>query len=260
MISKPCIVFNNVSLRIDSNKSLFENFTFTITKNTITLLIGPTGSGKTSILKLIKGIIPYLNNFIISGSIIHNGEKKNEDNYFNQSLEIGYLFQDFNLQFVGSTVEQELVFSLENMGQPRKVIQERLSWFINKYPRIEAILQRNPYTLSGGELAQIVFISTIISDPDILLLDEPLENLDNASKNIFLDMVASYKDKKTILICTHDIEPFINIVDEIVVINENKNKITQYEDKNTFLGHIELYPWINLSQMAKNYYLQQELG
>jgi len=256
MNSTDHIQCQDVNLTINSTQ-LFERLKFSITKNSFTLLVGPTGSGKTTILRLIKGIIPYLMSYTVNGSISIDGEQKTEENFFKQSINIGYLFQDFDLQFVGSTVEQELVFSLENMGQPRHVIRERLDWFLDKYPFFSSILNRNPHTLSGGELAQVVFISTIIGDPDTLLLDEPLENLDSKSRKVFLELLRSFKGSKTIIVSSHDITPFLKLTDKILVISENNHYLKEYDSKESFLRNIDKYPWINLSPLAVDYYLHK---
>lgn len=250
MKSSSFISFQDVQVLFDSKTTLFNNLSFQINKNSFTVLVGPTGSGKTTILRLIKGIIPYLISYSITGNISINNEFKSEENFFRQSLEVGYLFQDFDLQFVTSSVENELIFSLENTGQSREVIQERLSWFLQKYPFFKTILTRNPHNLSGGELAQVIFISTIIADPEILLLDEPLQNLDFIAKSQFLRIIESYKNKKTIIISSHEIEPFLSIADKFLVINPQTSTIDVYDSKKDFLSNIESYPWINLSPIA----------
>ena len=255
MNSQFSINCKDLSVKSNLESFLVENISFSIKKNSLNLLIGPTGSGKTTILRVIKGIIPYLISYNIQGSISINDEVKTEENFFKQSIEIGYLFQDFDLQFIGSTVEQELIFSLENMGQPRQIIQERLNWFLSKYPFFTKILHRNPHTLSGGELAQVVFISTIINDPEIILLDEPLENLDSKSKEVFIDLLMLYKGKKTILVSTHNIMPFIDLLDKIIVITGTDTPIKEYNSKEEFFNDIEYYPWINLSSLVIDYLL-----
>ena len=258
MNSSSFLSFQDVNISFKPNEYLFENLSFQIEKNSFTILIGPTGSGKTTILRLIKGIIPYLINYEIKGKIFLNNNLKMEKNFFKQSLDIGYLFQDFNLQFVTSTVENELTFGLENTGQAREIIHERLNWFLEKYPVFKKLLTRSPQTLSGGELAQIVFASTIIADPDVLLLDEPLQNLDFFGKSQFLRIIESYKKIKTIIISSHEIEPFLNVADKFLVINSKTSTIDEYFSKKDFLRHIYLYPWLNLSPMVKKYYLQED--
>lgn len=255
MNSEEFISFKDVGLKYHSDSELFKNLNFSIKKYSFNLLLGPTGSGKTSILRIIKGIIPYLAQFSLDGTILINNAIRSEKNFFKLGIDFGFLFQDFDLQFIGSTVEQELIFGLENMGQPRDVIKERLEWFLNKYPFLRKILQRNPHTLSGGELAQVVFISTVITDPDTLLLDEPLANLDSKSRNIFLELLASYKGKKTIIIASHDIKPFINLADKFLVISDNHQTLTEYNSKKLLFQDINLYPWMNISHLAITYYL-----
>ncbi len=248
------IYFKDVGIKFNSNSCLFENLNFSIKKNSFNLLLGPTGSGKTSILRIIKGIIPYLAEYSLDGSILINGEVRTEKNFFKHSIDIGYLFQDFDLQFVGSTVEQELIFDLENMGQPLDVIQERLKWFLEKYSFLKTILQKNPHNLSGGELAQVVFISTVISDPSSLLLDEPLANLDSKSRGMLIELLTSFKNKKTIIIATHDIKPFIELADKFLVISNVGPVITEYESKKALLRNIKQFPWMDISPLAIKYY------
>ena len=257
MNSNSFISFENVTINFNSKSRLFKNLCFEIQKNSLSLLIGPTGSGKTTILRLIKGTIPYLINQTVEGNVILQNQKKTEENFFSQSVEIGYLFQDFDLQFITSTVENELIFSLENMGQPREIIHQRLNWFLSKYPNFKSLLKRKPNTLSGGELAQVLFISTVIADSDILLLDEPLQNLDYAGKNQLLQIISTFKGKKTIIIASHDIEPFLQITDKFLIIDTINSSITQYHSKKEFLRNLHLYPWISISLIAKNYYLQE---
>ena len=97
----------------------------------------------------------------------------------------------------------------------------------------------------------------MFSDPDILLLDEPLENLDSKSKTLFLELLHSYKGKKTIVISSHDIASFISLTDEILVLSKDEKTIIQYPSKVSFLQDIDKYPWINLSPLAKWHYLQK---
>ena len=257
MNSKPILTLKNISVNFSHKTSLFDNLSFEIRKNSFNVIMGPTGSGKTTILKLIKGIIPYFINLDVNGTIYLNSQLKSEDTFFRQSLDIAYLFQDFDLQFVGSTVEQELVFSLENLGQPRDIIEQRLQWFTSKIPSLISLLHRGPHTLSGGELAQIVFISTVINDPEIILLDEPLQNLDSQAKKRFLDLLRMWKGKKTIIISSHDIEPFLQLTDTFLLLSKESGSIKEYTSKNSFLQNIHQYPWINLSPLAVKIYLAE---
>lgn len=257
MISEPIISLENVAVNTSTTTKLIENISLSIPKNSATLLLGPTGSGKTTILRVIKGIIPYLINHSVTGKTIINNQEKNLKNYFRQSIDIGYLFQDFDLQFTSSTVEQELIFSLENLGQPETVINNRLQWVLSAYPHFKNILRRNPHTLSGGELAQVIFMSTILGDPEILLLDEPLQNLDKRGTESLLQTLQSYKDKKTIIISSHQINQFIKLVDNVIVLNPINQNIDIFSSKKEFLSRVSDYPWLNMSNIASNHYLKE---
>jgi energy-coupling factor transport system ATP-binding protein len=252
------IAFENVTINFHPSRSLFNKLNFRVKKSSLNLLLGPTGSGKTTILRLIKGIIPYLNNNInIKGKIYINGEMKTDLTYFKQSIEIGYLFQDFDLQFIGSTVEKELAFQLENMGIPSLDISQRIQWYSDNFS-LSNLLHRPPHSLSGGELAKVEFISTVIPDPSIILLDEPLANLDHTSKTTILEVLKEFYGKYTIIISTHDFIPFIDLVDSIFVIN--KGQIICYSDVQSFLKDGNKFEWLNISELARNYYLRWGFG
>ena len=118
--NKPIVEFNNVGLQLIQSITLFGSLNFKILQNSCCLLVGATGSGKSTILKMIKGLIPYIIPHKVTGEIIILNELKNHKNFIRQSLNIGLLFQDVEMQFIGSTVLQDLAFGLENLGIPRK--------------------------------------------------------------------------------------------------------------------------------------------
>lgn len=258
MIGNTAIKLDKIQVKTKNNISVVQNINLNIEKNSCNLLIGPTGSGKTTILRLIKGLIPYLIDYDVTGKIFIDNELKTEQTFFRQSIDIGFLFQDFELQFIGSTVELELAFSLENMGQPKEVITERINWIKENYPHIIQIMNRNPHTLSGGELAQVVFLSTILNDQNILLFDEPLQNLDSKGTRIFLQTLQAFLHSKTIIISTHHIEQFIPYTDNFFVLNTITNQIDQYKSKREFLTNTIKYPWLNITKKAIDYYLRGE--
>lgn len=230
---------------------MFQDVSFSLRKNSFTALIGPTGSGKSSLLKLIKGVIPYIQKPLsLSGEIIINGVKKDPQSYFRQSIQTGYLFQDFDLQFIGSTVEKELAFQLENMGIPSQIIEERIQWFTKKF-NLSSMLSKAPHTLSGGELAQVEFISTIISDPLLLLFDEPFVNLDYVAIQQLLDIFRSFHGQYTILVSTHNFIQFLDLIDTVLLIDGGQ--ILQM-DITSFLTNTDQFPWLNISNLTLKYY------
>ena len=248
------IRFDQVSLSYIKDQPLLTNVSFTIPENSFVLIIGPTGSGKSTLMRLIKGIIPYLLSESIEGNIIINGQIKDNNNFFEQGLNIGYLLQDFDLQFIGSNVENELVFGLENMGIPKDDMNMRLDWFFQQFPSLIDLKFREPQTLSGGELAKVEFISSVITDPSIILLDEPLENLDKSSRDEFFTTLKHFKNKKTIVVCTHEIEPYLELADKIIVLNNSSHSVTEYDSIKEFFLNISKYSWLNISKIAIDYY------
>lgn len=253
---KSYIKFSNLSANLPNNRLLFENLNLSIKKNTLTLLLGPTGSGKTTILRIIKGIIPFLNKDIdITGKVFIGNEEKDTSTYFSQSLNIGFLFQDFDLQFIGSTVENELSFQLENFGISSSDIKMRIQYYSNKFPIIKELLNISPQSLSGGELAQVEFISTLISDPWIILLDEPFANLDSIGIKTIIKLLSELKKEKTIVISTHDFIPYLDLIDEIIVLDPMRSILHHYLSFKEFIRDIKKFKWLNVSEIAVKYYL-----
>ena len=95
MIKNSAIKLEDVQVLTNNSEIIINNINLEIEKKTFNLLIGPTGSGKTTILRLIKGLIPFLLDYQVKGKVFINGELKTEKNFFHQSIDVGFVFQDF---------------------------------------------------------------------------------------------------------------------------------------------------------------------
>ena len=243
--------FQNVGLQISSDNTLFRNLTFKIPKNSSCLLLGPTGSGKSTILKMIKGLIPYIIPFKVTGTISVLNQIKDYKNYIQQSLDIGLLLQDVEMQFIGSTVLQDLAFGLENLDIPKKKMINLISTFENNYPLLQKVKNRTPWTLSGGELSVIEFLSTIITQPQLLLCDEPLKSLDHLSRTQFLTYLSEFTRNNTCVIATHTVEPFLDFINYVVALDVEQKCIAFQGSLDNFLNHIHEFKWLELPLMKE---------
>jgi len=213
----------NLSISISPPNKILDNFNFSIEKGKTYLLTGPTGCGKTTLFKFLKGIIPLFYPAEIKGTVKINSNSLNIEKFLEYRTQIGYLYQDPQLQVIGTTVENDLAFSLENKGYSREKVIENIQ-LLSDQMQLNHLLERSPNDLSGGEIALVALASLILEDPSIYLLDEITAFLDKTSKENVLNSLLHLKSKKkTILIISHDIESYLPMVDEIIVIKRGEN-------------------------------------
>ncbi len=245
------VEFEDVTFRYHT-KPIFTSLSFQIPSNSCTLLLGPTGIGKTTILRMIKGIIPYFLPYLLTGRISVFSEVKTEHNYLEQNLDIGYLFQDTEMQFIGSTVEQDLAFGLENMGIPSHKIKAHIEHLGYHFPIMQNLKHRTPYSLSGGELTLVEFLATLIMQPKLLLCDEPIAHLDSFASQQFLAFLEKYLKNYSCIISTHSIEPFLPLANYIVALNPSSGQLAYQGNVKDFLDRINEFFW--LEQPLISYY------
>ena len=196
---------------IIGNKEILKNINFTLSKDSISCILGPSGSGKTSLLKLIAGLERVQN-----GSIkINSKEVSSKSKHLpTEKRNIGFLFQDYAL-FPHLTVKQNLEYPVNYKTSPHTIED------IIKLIKLPNSLNKYPHELSGGEQQRVALARSIISNPDILLLDEPFSSLDlNLREDVRDDTLhLLQKSNVSVIIVTHD--PFeamfisnqINIMD-----------------------------------------------
>lgn len=205
------------------NTSVIEDFNLSVDEGSFTTLLGSSGCGKTTILRLISG---FLNPD--SGTIKINGEIQN--NVLPNRRKVGMVFQDYAL-FPHLTVEQNLFYGL-NLTRPSKEQKAQNEQIVKTTARnldIESLMNRFPSELSGGQQQRVALGRALVLQPKILLMDEPLSSLDT---NLRLKVREELKEiqqrlKITTVYVTHDREEAFSLSDKIAVMNNGK--IVQYD-------------------------------
>ena len=200
------------------NTAVIEDFNLSVDEGSFTTLLGSSGCGKTTILRLISG---FLNPD--SGTIKINGEIQN--NVLPNRRKVGMVFQDYAL-FPHLTVEQNLFYGL-NLTKPskeQKMQNEQIVKTTAENLDIQNLLKRFPSELSGGQQQRVALGRSLVLKPKILLMDEPLSSLDT---NLRLKVREELKEiqkrlKITTVYVTHDREEALSLSDNIAVIHEGK--------------------------------------
>lgn len=204
---------NDISLEIYAGELIF----FT----------GPNGCGKSTLFKLLNGLI-----FPTKGEYYFDNKKidKNtlQDNIFAKNFHkrIGYIFQNPDVQLFNATVYDEIAFGPRQMNLNEEIIHQRVNELLI-YLNIQHLQDRPPYHLSGGEQKKVALAAILALNPDILMIDEPLNGLDNKTRQWFKDFLIDFiKANKTILISTHEQE----------LLSLPHSRIIKFNDKHTILN------------------------
>ncbi|MFX0170783.1 MAG: energy-coupling factor ABC transporter ATP-binding protein [Candidatus Hodarchaeota archaeon] len=212
----------NLTIRFSNSSPIIKGCNLKFSQGKTYLLTGTTASGKSTLLRFIKGLIPLFYSATIFGEILVNGKLLTLEEFWEYRNEIGYLFQDPPLQVIGSSVERDLAFGLENLAIPpleMKTIIEKIAHRLN----IELLLNRNPDELSGGELALVALASILVLQPKILLLDEFTAFLDNSSRTqVFKTLKEIQTPNQIIIIVTHYLKEVLPLVDEVIVLDKGQ--------------------------------------
>lgn len=208
---------------VESSKCTINDVSFTINKGEYVALIGHNGSGKSTIAKIIVGILEAFTDGNENDGVYIDGIKMTENNYQSLQKKIGMVFQNPDNQFIGSTVQDDIAFSLENVAMPydqMKVLVEEYSKKVGMYE----YLSREPSSLSGGQKQRVAIAGTLVRHPEILVLDEATSMLDPQGRNDIRTLIRNMKKENpdlTIISITHDIEEAYQS-DRVIVINKGK--------------------------------------
>jgi len=185
-------------------------------------IVGANGSGKSTLLKMLDGLV-----FPTSGAIRAFGAPLTEDALEDPAYRrdfrarVGFVFQEADVQLFCSDANDELAFGPLQLGLERDEVERRVREAAQQL-RIEGVLDRPPYTLSGGEKKRVAIASVLTMQPHVLLLDEPTNALDPRSQVWLLDVLEDWKrEGRTVVMATHDLSAAAESADRIVVLSED---------------------------------------
>jgi energy-coupling factor transporter ATP-binding protein EcfA2 len=208
---------------LNTEKPALEAINVDIYEGEFVGIIGPNGAGKTTLALSMDGLIPGQYHGVKQGTVKVMG--KEVDDYPRGQLQrqVGVVFSDPEAQFTAMTVEDELVFGLENQGLSITEIHERLEW-VTELTALKPLLPKPPYEISGGQKQRVALAAVLAMMPKVMVLDEPTSMLDPISRKRIFEVLGRLKREQhnTVIVIEHSLENLIPLADCMILLSEGK--------------------------------------
>ena len=220
---KSIIDVKNLSFRYKESQEYYDvkDITFHVKRGEWLSIVGHNGSGKSTTVRLIDGLLEAE-----SGEIVIDGQRLTEENIWNIRRQIGMVFQNPDNQFVGATVEDDVAFGLENQGLSRQEMQKRVEEALDLVGMLD-FKKREPARLSGGQKQRVAIAGVVALRPAILILDEATSMLDPEGRRELIETVKGIRKDydMTVISITHDLEE-VAMSDRVLVMKKGSIEST----------------------------------
>ena len=234
------IIFDQVSADYQLGpiraKNIIDDVSLQIQPATFNAVIGQTGAGKTSLLKLINGLLSPSSGSIQVGDIILESATKNAD--LNQVRKrVGMVFQFPENQLFAETVEADIAFGPKNFNFSPEEVRRSVDRSLEQVGLSKELLSRSPFSLSGGQQRRVALAGVLATKPDVLVLDEPGAGLDSNGKREIFSLIKKLneQDHVTVLVVTHDMNDVAMYADHVLLLG--KGKVVTYQETKAFFSH-----------------------
>ena len=220
---KSVVDVKNLSFRYKENQEYYDvkDITFHVKRGEWLSIVGHNGSGKSTTVRLIDGLLEAE-----SGEIVIDGQRLTEENFWNIRRQIGMVFQNPDNQFVGATVEDDVAFGLENQGLSRQEMKKRVEEALDLVGMLD-FKKREPARLSGGQKQRVAIAGVVALRPAILILDEATSMLDPEGRRELIETVKGIRKDydMTVISITHDLEE-VAMSDRVLVMKKGSIEST----------------------------------
>lgn len=220
---KSIIDVKNLSFRYKESQEYYDvkDITFHVKRGEWLSIVGHNGSGKSTTVRLIDGLLEAE-----SGEIVIDGQRLTEENVWDIRRQIGMVFQNPDNQFVGATVEDDVAFGLENQGLSRQEMKKRVEEALDLVGMLD-FKKREPARLSGGQKQRVAIAGVVALRPAILILDEATSMLDPEGRRELIETVKGIRKDydMTVISITHDLEE-VAMSDRVLVMKKGEIEST----------------------------------
>ena len=220
---KSIIDVKNLSFRYKESQEYHDvkDITFHVKRGEWLSIVGHNGSGKSTTVRLIDGLLEAE-----SGEIVIDGQRLTEENVWNIRRQIGMVFQNPDNQFVGATVEDDVAFGLENQGLSRQEMKKRVEEALDLVGMLD-FKKREPARLSGGQKQRVAIAGVVALRPAILILDEATSMLDPEGRRELIETVKGIRKDydMTVISITHDLEE-VAMSDRVLIMKKGSIEST----------------------------------
>lgn len=219
------IKFDHLNFSFNQGQPVLDDLNLILPLHSVTLLHGPIGCGKTTLLKIIAGLLPKY------------GGKLTGEVSLPKAQRVGMLFQDPTLQFTMDTVQHELEFTLENLQVPAANIPNRVKDALS-FVKLEDLASRKLTTLSGGQLQRVALAITVALSADIILLDEPFASVDPANRSFLIRQLTKLHQEKhtTIIISDHNLSDYSDFIENVVTFTGHQASLLSPSEISAFFN------------------------
>ena len=266
---KSIIDVKNLSFRYKESQEYYDvkDITFHVKRGEWLSIVGHNGSGKSTTVRLIDGLLEAE-----SGEIVIEGQRLTEENVWNIRRQIGMVFQNPDNQFVGATVEDDVAFGLENQGLSRQEMKKRVEEALALVGMLD-FKKREPARLSGGQKQRVAIAGVVALRPAILILDEATSMLDPEGRRELIETVKGIRKDydMTVISITHDLEE-VAMSDRVLVMKKgsiestssprdlfSRNDLDQIGLDNPFANQLKHSLSQNGYDLPENYLTESEL-
>ena len=205
--------FRNVSFSYEPGTPVLDNLSFHIRKGETVGLIGANGAGKSTIMKLMLGLLPA------QGEILVDGMPVTKQNLPPIRQKIGFVLQDSDNQMFMPTVYEDMIFGPRNYGLSREEADARVDRVLRELG-LENLKHRHNHKISGGEKRMAAIATILAMEPEMIVMDEPSTALDPVNRRRVISTINSRKETK--LIASHDLDMILDTCQRVILLNHGR--------------------------------------
>jgi len=215
--------FDGVSYRYPRVQDrVLTNINLSISPGEMVLLAGASGSGKSTFCRACIGLVPHFYGGELSGRVFVSGLNTRQEPVYRLFTKAGLVFQNPDAQLFNQTVEAELAYGLESLGLASEEIERRMAWAA-ALTGLEALMERPPYSLSGGEKQRLALGAVLALRPPLLILDEPFANLDPEGAEDLRRILNAIRSEGTaVIIVEHRIHKLAADADRLIILSQGR--------------------------------------